>query len=111
MSVEKNNESIKNIEITKESLSNEINESINELSKIDPDNESIKKLKDVTEKFSDNKEALATIAEWLKNINEKVNQISSEWENKISMITKWLFKKLEELENQDLSIDDKLNNL
>jgi hypothetical protein len=27
------------------------------------------------------------------------------------MITKWLFKKLEELENQDLSIDDKLNNL
>ena len=108
---------LKNIEFkeqTSEELKTNIDNSINDLNNIDPNNELIQKLSDITDKLKDNKEALKIINEWLNKINDKVNSINQEWLEKIKGILKNIINKIESSESTipdlDKKLEEQLNN-
>ncbi len=110
MSVEWLKNNIDSKEKTSEELKTNIDKSINTLKNIDPDNESIQKISDITNKLKDNKEALKIINEWLYKINDNIDLIKQNWLKEIDNIFKSLKNKIELSETTIPNIDEQLKN-
>ena len=64
----------------------DIKQELNILFKIAPLNKNLETLKDATDYFQDNKDALLIIRSGLRNINSSLTEINEDWKNGLSEV-------------------------